>query len=69
MSDITYDFELSGLKLSICIIDEHHKNLLNEVLGIMDYTKRQKEEIRVLYAVFNKYTNLQTKNKKIFLSI
>ena len=65
MSDIKHDFEISGLKLSICIIDEHHKNLLNEVLGIMDYTKRQKEEIKQVYAVFNKNTNLQTKNKKM----
>ena len=69
MTDIKHDFEYYSLKLSICIIDSHHKNLWNEVLGIVEtYAKKSQREIRQVYAVFNKdnnWNNLLNRNEDI----
>lgn len=65
MTCIRHDFENKLLNLTICIIDDRNINLWNEVLDIMDCTNRQKEEIKQVYAIFNKNTDLQDKNKKI----
>ena len=61
-----HDFECYSLKLSICIIDSHHKNLWNEVLGIVEtYAKKSQREIKQVYAVFNKYNDLLNRNEDI----
>ncbi len=43
-----------------------HHCLWNEVLGIVEtYAKKSQREIKQVYVVFNKNTNLKTKNKKM----
>lgn len=66
MTDIKHDFEYNSLKLSICIIDRHHKHLWNEVLGIVEtYAKKSQKEIKQVYAVFNKNYKLLDRNEDI----
>jgi hypothetical protein len=64
-----HEFEYNSLKLSICIIDSYHKNLWNEVLGIVEtYSKKSQKKIKQVYAVFNKYNdwdNLLNRNEDI----
>jgi hypothetical protein len=61
-----HEFEYNSLKLSICIIDSYHKNLWNEVLGIVEtYSKKSQREIKQVYAVFNKDEDLFDRNDDI----
>jgi hypothetical protein len=61
-----HEFEYNSLKLSICIIDSYHKNLWNEVLGIVEtYAKKSQREIKQVYAVFNKNKDLFDRNDDI----